>query len=190
MILLIDNYDSFTYNLVQYLGELKQECAVYRNDAISIQDIEKLEPSHIIISPGPGTPQDSGVSRNVIQILKGKYPILGVCLGHQAIGEMFGAKVVRAPYLMHGKVSDIFYKTGESLFGELPNPFTATRYHSLIIDKNSLDNTSLEITAWTSDDIVMAVRHKEFNNLVGVQFHPESILTECGHKILSNFLEI
>jgi anthranilate synthase component 2 len=188
MILIIDNYDSFTYNLVQYIGEIGAESQVYRNDKISVEEVKKLNPSHIIISPGPGTPDESGVSIDVIKNLAGVYPILGVCLGHQTIGQVFGAKVVRAPYLMHGKVSEIIHAVDEDLFSGLDNPFTATRYHSLIIDRDSIKNTPLKITAWTSDNIVMAVRHKEFPNLVGIQFHPESILTSCGKKLLTNFL--
>ncbi|MFH0702955.1 MAG: aminodeoxychorismate/anthranilate synthase component II [bacterium] len=188
MILVIDNYDSFVYNLVQYLGELEYDSQVFRNDAISVDEIKKLNPSHIIISPGPGNPGEAGISNNVIKELKGIYPILGVCLGHQCIGEIYGAKVVRAPYLMHGKVSKIIFDEKEPLFSEMPCPFTATRYHSLIIDRDSVKNTPLKITAWTSDNIVMGVKHKDYPNLLGVQFHPESILTEKGHKILHNFL--
>jgi para-aminobenzoate synthetase component II len=190
MILIIDNYDSFTYNLVQYLGELKQECRVFRNDEITVSEIKELNPSHIVISPGPGAPSEAGISNNVIKELAGKYPILGVCLGHQCMGEIFGAKVVRAPYLMHGKVSKIIYDEGEPLFEGLPYPFTATRYHSLIIDRQSVDGSELKMIAQTSDNLVMAVKHKEFNNLLGVQFHPESILTEAGHLLLSNFLSM
>lgn len=190
MILIIDNYDSFTYNLVQYLGELKQECKVFRNDEITVSEIEQLNPSHIVISPGPGTPAEAGVSNEVIKNLAGKYPILGVCLGHQCMGEIFGAKVVRAPYLMHGKVSKIIYDEGEPLFEGLPYPFTATRYHSLIIDRQSVDGSELKTIAQTSDNLVMAVKHKKYNNMLGVQFHPESILTEGGHSLLSNFLSM
>jgi len=188
MILVIDNYDSFTYNLVQYLGELGKECAVYRNDQITLDEIKKHNFSHIIISPGPGTPDDAGVSKTVISEFAGKLPILGVCLGHQSIGEVFGAKVTKAPYLMHGKTSKITYATGEPLFQGIENPFTATRYHSLIVDKDSVEGTSLKIIAETSDNIVMALRHREYKNLTGIQFHPESILTNCGYRILSNFL--
>lgn len=190
MILVIDNYDSFTYNLVQYFGELKQTMQVFRNDEISIEEIEKLNPSHIVISPGPSEPKDAGISKEVIKYFAGKKPILGVCLGHQCIGEVFGAKVTRAPYLMHGKISNIMYKEDEPLFDKMPLPFTATRYHSLIVDKESLTQTPLEITGWTSDNLVMAIRHKEHQNLIGIQFHPEAILTEKGHAILSNFLEL
>lgn len=188
MILVIDNYDSFTYNIVQYIGELGKEVEVYRNDKISIEEIERLNPSRIIISPGPSEPKDAGISKDVISYFAGKIPILGICLGHQCIGEVFDCKVVRAPYLMHGKVSKIMYKDDELLFKGLDLPFNATRYHSLIIDKDSITNSPLIITAWTSDNIVMAVRHK-FYNVVGVQFHPESILTDGGHLMLKNFLE-
>ncbi len=190
MILIIDNYDSFTYNLVQYLGELKQECKVFRNDEVTVSEIEQINPSHIVISPGPGTPAEAGVSNEVIKKLAGKYPILGVCLGHQCMGEIFGAKVVRAPYLMHGKVSKIIYDEGEPLFEGLPYPFTATRYHSLIIDRQSVDGSELKTIAQTSDNLVMAVKHKKYNNMLGVQFHPESILTEGGHALLNNFLSM
>jgi len=188
MILVIDNYDSFTYNLVQYIGELGAESVVYRNDQITPEEAENLAPSHIIISPGPGTPDDAGVSKDIISYFAGKVPILGVCLGHQGIGEVFGAKVVRAPYLMHGKVSQITYEADEPLFKGVENPFTATRYHSLVIDKNSIERTPLKIIAKTDDDVVMAVRHCEYHNLLGIQFHPESILTRAGKQILSNFV--
>lgn len=188
MILVIDNYDSFTYNLVQYLGELGAECATYRNDAITAEEAEKLNPSHIIISPGPGTPDDAGVSKDIIAKLGGKVPILGVCLGHQAIGEVFGAKVVRAPYLMHGKVSKISYEPDEALFQGVENPFTATRYHSLVIERDSVAGTPLKVIAKTADDIIMAVRHSEYSSLLGIQFHPESILTQSGKRMLSNFI--
>lgn len=187
MILVIDNYDSFTYNLVQYLGELGQECAVYRNDCITPQEAEQHGYSHVIISPGPGTPSEAGVTSAIIEKLVGKVPILGVCLGHQAIGEVFGAKVVRAPYLMHGKTSEIIYELDEPLFFGVKNPFTATRYHSLILDAASLQGTPLKVIAKTSDNIVMAIKHKDYN-VTGIQFHPESILTDSGHKMLSNFL--
>lgn len=189
MILVIDNYDSFTYNLVQYLGEFGAECRIFRNDAISCEEINRLNPSHIIISPGPGTPDEAGISSDVIKTFAGKIPILGVCLGHQAIGQVFGAKVVRAPYLMHGKVSEIIHDTYEPLFSDIDNPFTAARYHSLVIDKASVKDTPLKIIAWTSDNIIMSVRHKDFKNLVGIQFHPESILTKPGKKLISNFLK-
>jgi len=188
LILVIDNYDSFTYNLVQYLGELGADCAVYRNDQITPHEAAKLNPSQIIISPGPGTPDDAGVSKDIIRHFAGKVPILGVCLGHQAIGEVFGAKVVRAPYLMHGKVSEIIYELDEPFFSDMENPFTATRYHSLVIDRDSIEGTSLKIIAKTSDGVVMAVRHKDYPDLLGIQFHPESILTSLGKQMLSNFL--
>jgi len=189
MILVIDNYDSFTYNLVQYLGELKQDVQVFRNDQISVDEIKNINPERIIISPGPGNPDEAGISKQIIEAFAGKKPILGVCLGHQCIGEVFGAKVIRAPYLMHGKTSEIFYREKEPLFEGINLPFTATRYHSLIIDRNSIEKTPLEVIAWTSDNLIMAVKHSQFANLVGVQFHPESIFTEAGHKMLSNFLK-
>lgn len=190
MILVIDNYDSFTYNLVQYLGELGQEISVYRNDAITIKEIREINPDHILISPGPSTPSNAKISNDVIKELCGEYPILGVCLGHQCIGENFGANVVRAPYLMHGKTSKVYFKENDSLFNQIEQGFTATRYHSLVIDRDSLAGADLEITAWTEDQIVMAVRHKHYPTLVGVQFHPESILTEAGHQLLRNFLAL
>ena len=188
-VLVIDNYDSFTYNLVQYLGELKQEVVVYRNDEITINEIKKINPSHIIISPGPGRPDDAGISKNLIKEFAGQIPILGVCLGHQCIGEVYGGKVTNAPQLMHGKTSEIFHK-GNSIFSDIPNPFTATRYHSLIVDLESIKNAPLKVTAQTKDDLVMALEHKEFKSLIGVQFHPESILTQHGHKMLINFLNL
>jgi anthranilate synthase/aminodeoxychorismate synthase-like glutamine amidotransferase len=190
MILVIDNYDSFTYNLVQYLGELGSECAVYRNDKITLEELKTLDINKIIISPGPGNPDESGISKSLILEFAGKYPILGVCLGHQAIGEVFGAKVIRAPYLMHGKVSEIHYSEGEPLFSGVENPFWATRYHSLVVDSESVKNTDLKIIANTSDNIIMAVKHTKYKNLFGVQFHPESILTCAGRKILANFLNL
>lgn len=190
MILVIDNYDSFTYNLVQYLGELGFQSEVYRNDKISVEEVKKLNPTHIIISPGPGNPDEAGISKELIKEFAGQLPILGVCLGHQCIGEVFGAKVVRAPYLMHGKTSKVIFDEEEAVFQGLPLPFTATRYHSLIVDKDSISDTSLKMTAWTSDNLVMAVKHKDYPNLIGLQFHPESILTESGHRILQNFLKI
>ena len=185
MLLMIDNYDSFTYNLVQYFGELGEEIEVFRNDKISIPEIEKLDPEVLVISPGPGTPQDAGISLDVIQHFAGKIPLLGVCLGHQCIGESFGGRIISAPRLMHGKTSSIHH-TGKELFNGLPNPFEATRYHSLIIEKESLPDC-LEINAWTGEQEIMGVRHKN-QPLFGVQFHPESILTKEGKVLLNNFL--
>ena len=189
---MIDNYDSFTYNLVQYLGELKADVVVYRNDKITLDEIEKMKPERIVISPGPCTPDEAGVSMDVIKEFAGKVPILGVCLGHQSIGQVFGGKIVHANEIMHGKTSLVYHK-GEHVFKGLVNPYTATRYHSLVIDKNSLPDC-LEITAWTETengemDEIMGVRHKELN-VEGVQFHPESILTEHGHDLLRNFLKV
>lgn len=188
-VVVIDNYDSFTYNIVQYIGELKFEVTVFRNDDIDLDKIKSINPSHIVISPGPGRPDDAGISKLVIKELAGKIPILGVCLGHQCIGEVYGGKIVNAPELMHGKTSDIHH-SGDSIFVGIPNPFTATRYHSLIVDLKSIEKSSLKVTAKTKDNLIMALEHKEFNNLIGVQFHPESILTEHGHKMLSNFLRL
>ncbi|MFC1517300.1 anthranilate synthase component II [Candidatus Margulisiibacteriota bacterium] len=187
MILMIDNYDSFTYNLVQYLGELGAKLKVYRNDKITISEIESLKPSHIVISPGPGVPAKAGITEEVIKAFAGKLPILGVCLGHQAIGEVFGGKIVRAKILMHGKTSDILHDR-QTIFKGLPSPFTATRYHSLIVQKSSLP-TCLEITAKTDKGEIMGLRHKKYT-VEGVQFHPESILTTNGKKLLKNFLKI
>ena len=187
MLLVIDNYDSFTYNLVQYLGELGEELKVYRNDQITLPEINKLQPSRIVISPGPGTPAEAGISESVIKYFAGKIPILGVCLGHQAIGEVFGGKVIRSGRIMHGKTSPIFHD-GRTIFKGLPNPFTATRYHSLIVEKASLP-ASLEISAWTEQDEIMGLRHQEFK-VEGVQFHPESILTDAGKQLLANFLSL
>ncbi len=191
MILMIDNYDSFTYNIVQYLGELGQDVHVVRNDEITIAEIEKLAPARIVISPGPCSPNEAGISMEAIRYFAGKIPVLGVCLGHQSIGQVFGGKVVRARQVMHGKTSPIHHKNVGVFLG-LNNPLTATRYHSLIIEKESLPDC-LEITAWTqlpdgSVDEIMGVRHKTLN-VEGVQFHPESILTEQGHELLKNFLE-
>jgi len=186
MILVIDNYDSFTYNLVQYLGELGEEIKVYRNDEIDIAGIEALAPDHILISPGPCTPDDAGITLDVISHFKGIIPIFGVCLGHQAIGQAFGGKVVRAERLMHGKTSAIQHM-GSSVFEDLPNPFTATRYHSLIVEKETLPD-ELEITAWTAEGEIMGLRHKQYP-VEGVQFHPESIITDHGHQMLRNFLK-
>jgi anthranilate synthase/aminodeoxychorismate synthase-like glutamine amidotransferase len=187
MILMIDNYDSFTYNLVQYLEELGEELKVYRNDRITIAEIEKLNPSRIVISPGPGTPKEAGISEAVIRHFAGKIPIFGVCLGMQAIGEVFGGKIVRAKSIMHGKTSKIHHD-GKTIFKGLPNPFDATRYHSLVVEKSSLPEI-LEISAHTDDDEIMGLRHKELK-IEGVQFHPESILTSSGMNLLKNFLAI
>ncbi|MEC0259972.1 aminodeoxychorismate/anthranilate synthase component II [Paenibacillus lautus] len=186
MILVIDNYDSFTYNLVQYLGELGEEVKVYRNDEIDIAGIEALAPDHILISPGPCTPNEAGISLDVISHFKGVIPIFGVCLGHQAIGQAFGGNVIRAERLMHGKTSEIQH-TGGSVFEGLPVPFTATRYHSLIVEKETLPD-ELEITAWTEEGEIMGLRHKQYP-VEGVQFHPESIITDHGHQMLRNFLK-
>jgi para-aminobenzoate synthetase component 2 len=187
MILIIDNYDSFTYNLVQYLGELGQQVKVFRNDAITLPQIEKLKPSRIIISPGPGTPSEAGISMDVIAHFAGQLPILGVCLGHQCIGEVFGGKVVRAARIMHGKTSNIFHD-GKTIFRGLPDPFLATRYHSLLVEKKSLPAV-LAISAWTKEGEIMGLRHKKFK-VEGVQFHPESILTTAGKQLLGNFLSL
>ena len=184
---MIDNYDSFTYNLVQYFGELKAELKVVRNDEISIEKIKRLGPARIVISPGPGRPEDAGISVDIIKELSSKIPILGVCLGHQAIGYAFGGKIVSAKKLMHGKTSPIYHNQNK-LFKSIPNPFEATRYHSLVIEKKTLP-TCLETIAWTKDKEIMGVRHKKFP-LWGVQFHPESILTKHGKDILRNFLSL
>ncbi len=192
MILVIDNYDSFTYNLVQYLGELAAELPVaadlqvFRNDEITLEQIIARPPDGIVISPGPGTPNDSGVSLAIIKELGPTVPILGVCLGHQSMGQVFGGEVVRAAELMHGKTSPIFH-TGQGVFAGLDNPFLATRYHSLVIDRATCPET-LEITAWVEDGTIMGVQHRDYPHLQGVQFHPESILTEAGMQILRNFL--
>lgn len=187
MILVIDNYDSFTYNLVQYLGELGEEVQVCRNDEIDIGGIERLQPDHLLLSPGPCTPNEAGITLQVIEHFAGIIPILGVCLGHQAIGQAFGGEVVRAGRLMHGKTSPILHQ-GESIFTGLPNPFTATRYHSLIVDRASLP-ACLVITAETAEGEIMGLQHKEYP-IVGVQFHPESIISEHGHQMLRNFLSM
>jgi anthranilate synthase/aminodeoxychorismate synthase-like glutamine amidotransferase len=187
MLLMIDNYDSFTYNLVQYFGELGQDLKVYRNNKITIIEIEKMNPDRIVISPGPCTPKEAGISIDVIRHFTGKIPILGVCLGHQSIGDAFGGDVIRAPYLMHGKTSMIHHD-GRTIFAGLPNPFEATRYHSLIIKRETMPAV-LEISAWTEDGVVMGVRHKQ-HKLEGVQFHPESILTGMGKDLLRNFLKL
>ncbi len=191
MLLMIDNYDSFTYNLVQYFGELKADVQVYRNDEITIREIEKLKPDHLVISPGPCTPNEAGISIEAIRYFAGKLPILGVCLGHQSIGQAFGGKIVHAKQIMHGKVSEIYHK-GEGVFKNLYSPLEATRYHSLVIDSETLPDY-LEITAWTENEggtmeEIMGVRHKQYP-IEGIQFHPESILTEHGHAMLKNFLD-
>lgn len=191
MILMIDNYDSFTYNIVQYLGELGADVAVYRNDAITLDQIEQMAPEKIVVSPGPCTPSEAGVSIDVIKQFSGRIPILGVCLGHQAIGQAFGGDVVRARQVMHGKLSPV-YHSDQGVFSGLQNPITVTRYHSLVIDRETLPDC-LEVTAWTqledgSVDEIMGVRHKTLA-VEGVQFHPESILSEQGHQLLKNFLD-
>jgi len=190
MVLMLDNYDSFTYNLVQYLGELGEEVWVARNDQVTLEEIEARAPTHIVVSPGPCDPDQAGISMEVIRHFAGKLPILGVCLGHQAIGQVFGGQVVRAREVMHGKVSPV-YHTGEGVFDGLPNPFEATRYHSLVVAREGLPE-SLEVTAWTqfddgSVDEIMGFRHREYA-IEGVQFHPESILTQHGHQQLKTFL--
>jgi anthranilate synthase component 2 len=191
MLLMIDNYDSFTYNLVQYFGELGAEVQVYRNDKINLEKIEQLDPKHIVISPGPCTPDQAGISIAVIKHFAGKIPLLGVCLGHQSIGQAFGGKIVQAKQIMHGKTSAI-YHNNTSVFKDLPNPFEATRYHSLVIEPNSLPEC-LEITAWSQTskgdmEEIMGIQHKTLA-IMGVQFHPESILTKQGHDLLKNFLQ-
>ncbi len=186
-VLVIDNYDSFVYNLVQYLGELGAEPIVHRNDAITVEDIREMRPDAILISPGPGRPEDAGISQSVIAELGPDIPLLGVCLGHQAIGQVFGGDVVRAPSLLHGKTSSVTH-TGAGLLAGLPMPFTATRYHSLVVAPETMPSV-LEVTATTEDGIVMAVRHRTLP-IHGVQFHPEAILTEGGHKLLENFLAL
>ena len=191
MLLMIDNYDSFTYNVVQYLGELGAEVQVYRNDEISVQDVEKLNPDHLVISPGPCTPNEAGISMEAIRHFAGKLPVLGICLGHQSLGQVFGGDVIRARQVMHGKVSPV-YHNGQGVFAGLDNPFTCTRYHSLVVDKETLPDC-LEVTAWTQNedgtvDEIMGLRHKELM-VEGVQFHPESIMTDHGHDLLANFLK-
>ncbi len=186
MLLMIDNYDSFTYNLVQYFGELGQDVHVYRNDEISLSEICALKPEKIVISPGPCTPNEAGISLALIHEFAGKIPLLGVCLGHQSIGQAFGGKIIKAKTLMHGKTSLIHHKN-IGVFHNLPNPYTATRYHSLVIERETIPDC-LEITAWTDDGEIMGVKHKTLA-VVGVQFHPESILTEHGHDLLNNFLK-
>lgn len=193
MIIVIDNYDSFTYNLVQYLGELgaevtvASEIQVYRNDRIDIDSIRQLKPDGMVISPGPGRPDDAGISLESIEQLGKELPILGVCLGHQSIGQVFGGKIVSAPVLMHGKTSEIYHR-GVGVFQGLSNPFTATRYHSLVIDRASIPEV-LEVTAWVEDGTIMGIRHRQYPHIQGVQFHPESILTVSGKELLRNFLK-
>jgi anthranilate synthase/aminodeoxychorismate synthase-like glutamine amidotransferase len=187
MLVMIDNYDSFTYNLVQYLGELGEEIKVFRNNKITIPEIEALTPGRIVISPGPCTPKEAGISVEVITHFAGKVPLLGVCLGHQCIGAAYGGDIIRAPRLMHGKTSRI-YHDGQTIFSGLPNPFEATRYHSLIVRRETIPEC-LEITAWTDADEIMGVRHRE-HIVEGVQFHPESILTSAGKDLLGNFLKL
>jgi anthranilate synthase component 2 len=186
MLVMIDNYDSFTYNLVQYLGELGQQVSVFRNDEITLDRLSALSPQFLVVSPGPRTPNQAGISVEAIRLFAGKIPVLGVCLGHQSIGQAFGAKIVHAQTIMHGKTSLIEH-TGAGVFSGLESPLLATRYHSLVIEKSSLPD-SLEITAWTDDGEIMAVRHRDFP-VQGVQFHPESIATAHGHGLLQNFLE-
>ena len=186
MLLMIDNYDSFTYNLVQYFGELGQDVQVYRNDEIDLKTIASLKPEKIVISPGPCTPNEAGISLSLIHAFAGKIPLLGVCLGHQSIGQAFGGKIVKAKTLMHGKTS-LIHHTGKGVFNDLPNPYTATRYHSLVIARETIPDC-LEITAWADDGEIMGVKHKTLA-VEGVQFHPESILTEHGHALLDNFLK-
>jgi anthranilate synthase/aminodeoxychorismate synthase-like glutamine amidotransferase len=187
VILLLDNYDSFTYNLAQYLGELGCQLEVHRNDKISVGEIARRRPEAIVISPGPCTPQQAGISVELIEKLAGKYPILGVCLGHQAVGAAFGGRIIRAPKLFHGKTSEVKHD-GNGIFRKLPNPFIATRYHSLIVERKSLPN-ELVVTAETQDGIIMGLRHKQYK-VEGVQFHPESVLTDSGKKLLKNFLAL
>jgi len=187
MILMIDNYDSFTYNLVQYLSTLHKEVKVFRNDKITVEQIRKLAPERIVISPGPGRPEDAGISCEVIKTFAGKIPILGVCLGHQAIGYAYGGKIINAKNLMHGKTSMI-YHNNKDIFKGIANPFEATRYHSLLVERSSLPEI-LEITAWTKDKEIMGLKHKKYP-LWGVQFHPESILTKYGMDILANFIKL
>jgi len=191
MLLMIDNYDSFTYNLVQYFGELGADVVVHRNDQITVSDIEKLDPKYIVVSPGPCTPNEAGVSIETIKHFAGKKPILGVCLGHQSIGQAFGGKIIHASAIMHGKTS-MMHHSNVGVFQNMPNPFEATRYHSLVIEKDSIPDC-LEVTAWTENDNgdmdeIMGVRHKDYP-IEGMQFHPESILTTVGHDLLRNFLE-
>lgn len=191
MLLMIDNYDSFTYNIVQYFGELGQQVEVFRNDQITLEEIEALNPDYLVISPGPCTPAEAGISVEAIKHFAGKIPIMGVCLGHQSIGQAFGGQVIRAKQVMHGKTSPVYHQS-QGMFANLPSPVTTTRYHSLVIEQSSLPEC-LEVTAWTQNaqgdvDEIMGVRHKSLA-IEGVQFHPESILTEQGHQMLKNFLE-
>ncbi|WP_304666763.1 aminodeoxychorismate/anthranilate synthase component II [Neisseria bergeri] len=185
MLLFIDNYDSFTYNIVQYFAELGQKVAVRRNDDITLEEIEALNPQYLVIGPGPCSPKEAGISVEAMRYFAGRLPIMGVCLGHQTMGEAFGGRIVRAKTLMHGKVSPV-YHSGKGMFKGLPNPVTCTRYHSLVIERGTLPDC-LEITAWTADGEIMGVRHKEYA-VEGVQFHPEALLTEHGHDMLNNFL--
>ena len=192
MLLMIDNYDSFTFNIVQYLSELGEDVRVYRNDEINVPDIRELSPDVIVISPGPCTPNEAGISMDVVRAFEGEIPILGICLGHQSISQVYGGKIIKAEQVMHGKTSQIHH-SGQDVFSGLANPFTATRYHSLVVKKESLPDC-LEVIAWTENDAgeleeIMGVRHRQFA-MAGVQFHPESILTEHGHDLLSNFLNI
>ncbi|MBD3425842.1 MAG: anthranilate/aminodeoxychorismate synthase component II [Candidatus Omnitrophica bacterium] len=187
MIFVIDNYDSFTYNLVQYLGELGEEVAVYRNDRIAPEQIEKMSPERLIISPGPGNPDDAGISKEAIRLFAGRVPILGVCLGHQCIGEVYGAQIIQSDRIMHGKVSKVYHE-GEGIFSGIPSPFVATRYHSLVVDPATVKDP-LRVIARTGDEEIMAVVHKD-HPIWGVQFHPESILTAEGMNILKNFIEV
>lgn len=193
MIIVIDNYDSFTYNIVQYLGELGQELPiaaevqVFRNDQISLEQIRQMKPDAVVISPGPGRPEDAGISLDLIRELGPTLPILGVCLGHQSIGQVFGGNIISAPELMHGKTSPI-YHTGVGVFQNLENPLTATRYHSLVIERETCPDV-LEITGWVEDGTIMGVRHRDYPHIQGVQFHPESVLTQNGKQLLRNFLE-
>lgn len=186
MIVMIDNYDSFTYNLVQYLGELGEELRVFRNDKITIRELEELAPDFIMVSPGPCTPDEAGISLEVIQYFAGKIPVFGVCLGHQALAQVFGGKVIRAERLMHGKTSPVIHD-GKTIFKGIPSPYQATRYHSLIVEKESLPEC-LEISAWTEEGEIMGLRHQELA-VEGVQFHPESIITDHGKQLLQNFIQ-
>jgi anthranilate synthase component 2 len=186
VVAVLDNYDSFTYNLVQYLGELGARVAVFRNDALSAAELAEREPAAVVISPGPGTPDDAGISLDVVRLMGAQTPLLGVCLGHQAIGQAYGGRVVRAPQVMHGKVSAVRHD-GAGVFAGLPDPFEATRYHSLVVERDSLPG-SLQVTAWTDDGLIMGLRHQS-HPVVGVQFHPESICTPVGHRLLAAFLD-